>query len=97
MLGSKRKYGYSSQHIVMAAKNLDSFGIDLRYPLGCLELSSLDLGIEGSGVFFRVIHGKRPAGAGGTGRQAPPTKSLGCCDLARRRQKSAGSKSREAA
>jgi len=29
-----------------------SAGIDLRYPLGCLELSSLDLGIEGSGGFL---------------------------------------------
>ncbi len=45
MLGSKRKYGYSSQHIVMSAKNLDSFGIDLRYPLGCLELSPLFIGM----------------------------------------------------
>src|SRR5258708_4958239 len=51
MLGSKRKYRCSSQHIVMTAKNLDSFGIDLRYPMGCFDLSPLFIGMSpGRGV-----------------------------------------------
>ena len=39
-----------------------SSGIDLRYPLGCLELSPLDLGIEGSVDF--LLGDPRQAGTG---------------------------------
>src|SRR5258708_21907683 len=73
MFGSKRKYRCSSQHIVMTAKNLDSFGIDLRYPMGCFDLSPLFIGMSpGRGVppgrfrwslraLFTVMSYNRPA------------------------------------
>jgi hypothetical protein len=59
MLGSKREYDCSSQHIVMIAINGDFIRDRCDIPLGCLELSSLDLGIEGIwGFFYRVIYGQ---------------------------------------